>query len=76
MAAARRGGKRPRRTSTPPSGGPPREHWRADGRPKHRFDSQDEANRSSLQLRLEEGADLHPYRCSLCGGWHLGNRAR
>jgi hypothetical protein len=76
MAAYRRGGQRPRRTSAPASGDPPREHWRADGRPKHRFATQDEANRSSLRLRLEVGADLDPYRCGICGGWHLGNQAR
>ncbi len=75
MAKARRGGKR----SAPPRGVAPaasrREHWRADGQPKTRFDSQDEANRVSLQLRLEQGADLDPYRCGFCGGWHLGSRS-
>jgi hypothetical protein len=25
-------------------------------------------------MRLEEGADLHPYLCSYCQGWHLGTR--
>ncbi len=74
MAKARRGGKRSRSPSTPPEGGGPREHWRADGQAKTRFPSQDEANRSALQLRLEESADLDPYRCGFCGGWHLGNR--
>jgi len=52
-----------------------REHWRADGQPKTRFPSRDEANRSALRLRLEAGADLDPYRCGFCGGWHLGNRS-
>jgi len=75
MTASRRGGKHPRRATARQSGAPAREHWRADGRPKHRFASEDEANRSSLQLRLEQGADLDPYRCAFCGGWHLGNRA-
>lgn len=50
-----------------------RAHWRADGQPKTQFASQDEANRASLRLRLEVGADLHPYPCDLCHGWHLGN---
>jgi hypothetical protein len=74
MAKARRGGKRSRRTTgaTPVTSG--REHWRADGQPKTRFPSQDDANRSSLRLRLEQGADLDPYQCGFCGGWHLGNR--
>jgi hypothetical protein len=50
-----------------------REHWRADGMPKTRYPTQAEANRSSLQLRLEAGADLDPYLCRICSGWHLGN---
>jgi len=77
MAKARRGGKRsrpPHRAPEAPTGGSGREHWRADGRPKTRFATRDEANRSSLQARLERGADLDPYRCGFCGGWHLGNR--
>jgi hypothetical protein len=49
-----------------------RDHWRADGRPKVRFRTREEANRSSLRLRLEEGADLDPYLCPFCDGWHLG----
>ena len=44
------------------------------GTAKTRFADEDEANRSSLRLRLETGADLDPYRCSFCGGWHLGGR--
>jgi hypothetical protein len=78
MAKARRGGKRSRPTrpvATSAPGGSGREHWRADGQPKSRFATQDEANRSSLQARLERGADLDPYRCGFCGGWHLGNRS-
>ncbi len=73
MAKARRGGKRGRPSSSDNgrSGG---EHWRADGRPKARFPTQDAANRSALRLRLEEGADLDPYPCQFCGGWHLGSR--
>lgn len=75
MAKARRGHRRPGMPrGTGPGGGAGREHWRSDGQPKSRFASQDQANRASLQLRLEEGADLDPYRCSLCNGWHLGNR--
>ena len=73
MAKARRGRRRRDGTDGSP-GGVGREHWRADGQPKTRFPSQDEANRSALRLRLEAGADLDPYRCGFCGGWHLGNR--
>ncbi len=50
-----------------------REHWRADGEAKTRFGTAAEANRSALRLRLEAGADLDPYQCGWCGGWHLGN---
>ena len=60
MAKARRGGKRQRPTARSAPGASAREHWRADGQPKTRFASEDEANRSSLQLRLEQGADLDP----------------
>jgi hypothetical protein len=76
VAKARRGGKRSRRPTEPAPGGVGREHWRADGQPKTRFASEDEANRSALRLRLEQGADLDPYRCGFCQGWHLGNRSR
>jgi hypothetical protein len=79
MAKARRGGKRsrpPRHADGSPPGGSGREHWRADGQPKTRFPTEEEANRSSLQARLERGADLDPYRCGFCGGWHLGNRSQ
>ncbi len=69
MAKTRRGRRPPR-----PGAGAGREHWRADGQPKARFANPEDANRSSLRLRLEEGADLDPYRCSFCDGWHLGNR--
>ncbi len=78
MAKARRGGKRtrpPRDAPRSDTGASGREHWRADGQPKTRFPTQEEANRSSLQARLERGADLDPYRCGFCGGWHLGNRS-
>jgi hypothetical protein len=74
MAKARRGSKRNRPRPTGAPGGASREHWRADGQPKARFTTPDEANRSALRLRLENGADLDPYRCGFCSGWHLGNR--
>jgi hypothetical protein len=74
MAKARRGGKRSRAATRPQSVGSGREHWRSDGAPKSRFANQADANRSALQLRLEAGADLDPYQCGFCHGWHLGNR--
>ena len=48
-------------------------HWRADGRPKARFSSEQEAHRAAFGYRLEHGVDLSVYRCDVCGGWHLGN---
>ncbi len=72
MARARR--RRPSPGPSAPGGDLGREHWRADGQEKTRFPTADEANRSALRLRLESGADLHPYPCTWCGGWHLGNR--
>lgn len=63
--------RRPRESD---NGGGPREHWRADGAPKTAYSSADEANRYGLQARLEDGVQLEPYVCSICGHWHLGNR--
>ena len=74
MAKARRGRTRHRRPRDPGAGGGPREHWRADGAPKTAYPSSADANRYALQARLEEGVDLDPYTCSICGAWHLGNR--
>jgi hypothetical protein len=74
VAKARRGRKqRPRRTPTGGGGGG-REHWRADGQPKTRYGSADDANRYALHALLEDGAQLDPYVCGICGDWHLGNR--
>lgn len=47
-------------------------HWRYDGQAKVRYRSEEEANKASLGYRLHEGADLLPYKCEFCGGWHLG----
>ena len=47
-------------------------HWRADGQPKARFGSEQEANRAAFSARLDHGAELTAYRCDICGGWHLG----
>ena len=77
MAKARRNRRHPgraRRVADPEA--PRREHWKADGTPKVRFPSSDDANRASLRARLEAGADLLPSPCHFCGGWHLGNQRR
>jgi hypothetical protein len=47
-------------------------HWRTDGTAKTRFPNQQEANRASLQVRLDHGTDVVAYECEYCGGWHLG----
>ncbi|MGH9078517.1 MAG: hypothetical protein ACRDYE_00270 [Acidimicrobiales bacterium] len=72
MAKARRRKPSPRQPAS--AGAIGRQHWRADGAEKTRFRTADEANRSALRLRLESGADLDPYRCDWCDGWHLGSR--
>ncbi len=72
MAKARRG--RRRTGSAPAATESLRAHWRADGTEKRRFPTADAANRAVLHLRLEEGADLHPYPCPYCNGWHLASR--
>ncbi len=74
MAKARRGRRRDREPQRADSGSRPREHWREDGSPKTRYPSRDDANRTALQRLLEDGADLDPYPCSICGAWHLGSR--
>ena len=75
MGKARRGRRRTITRSALPPGRPRLDHWRADGAPKAVFRTQDDANRASLRLRLEEGADLDPYQCGFCRGWHLGGRS-
>jgi hypothetical protein len=74
VAKARRGRKPVRRPRDPDSGSGPREHWRADGAPKTAYSSADDANRYGLQALLEDGVQLEPYVCGICGRWHLGNR--
>ncbi len=74
MAKARRGRKQHRRPSDPDAGDGGREHWRSDGTPKVAYGSADEANRATLQARLEHGVDLEPYTCGICHQWHLANR--
>jgi hypothetical protein len=65
------GRRRPRRS--PPPRRPRLDHWRADGAPKVRFATEQDANRAAFGYRLEHGTDLAAYVCEFCGGWHLGN---
>ncbi len=64
--------RRHRRRQAPP-GRARLPHWRADGQPKARFRTEQEANRAAFGYRLDYGADLAAYECEICGGWHLGN---
>jgi hypothetical protein len=70
VAKARRGRKARRPAGAPTGGG--REHQRADGSPKARYPSADDANRVALRALLEDGVQLDPYVCGVCGAWHLG----
>lgn len=72
----RRGGRRVGTVSDHTASPSGREHFRADGTPKARFDTVDDANRVAFGARLESGADLDPYLCGFCRGWHLGNPGR
>lgn len=42
-----------------------REHVNAHGRPKHRF-----TRRGALEFTSRR-PNLRPYRCSVCGSWHV-----
>ncbi len=48
-------------------------HWRRDGKPKTRFNTPEAAERETLRLAMEQGADLEVYRCEICSRWHLGH---
>ena len=48
----------------------PREHFKADGKPKKAYPSRDQALRV---LAHRKGVSLNAYLCSVCGAWHLGN---
>lgn len=51
-----------------------REHFGPRGKPKRRFATAEEAwdfrrKRNGLKKK-------HAYRCTVCGGWHLGSTAK
>jgi hypothetical protein len=50
-------------------------HWRRDGRPKVRYRTQAEAASVAEERSRESGTELGVYRCTFCGGWHMGGRA-
>ena len=50
-------------------------HWRADGQPKVRFSTRNDALRAAHDRGAESGSELGVYRCDFCGGWHMGKRS-
>jgi hypothetical protein len=50
-----------------------RSHWRADGKPKVRYASQQEALAAAEEQRFHTGADLAVYRCDFCSSWHMSS---
>lgn len=44
-----------------------REHFTYKGRPKVRYDTEEQARTEAKRWKGK-----HAYRCSLCDGWHLG----
>ena len=49
-------------------------HWRADGAPKVRFDTEREAQAVAADRSREAGVVLGVYQCGFCHGWHMGRR--
>lgn len=43
-----------------------------EGKPKWRFDSRSEA-KAILRLEPAKYLNCHPYRCGVCGWFHLGH---
>lgn len=50
-------------------------HWRADGQPKMRYETQRQAIEAAELRGAESGVRLGTYRCAFCAGWHMGRRA-
>jgi len=41
---------------------------------KMRYSSKGQAKQAARQSRAQHGSDLTPYRCPVCGLWHLTKR--
>jgi hypothetical protein len=56
----------------------PRECFNADGKPKVRHKSREDAvqHKRSLIMAGRASASLQVYECKHCGFWHVGNRRR
>lgn len=49
-------------------------HWRADGQPKMRYETERQAMEAAELRGAESGVRLGTYRCAFCAGWHMGRR--
>jgi hypothetical protein len=38
------------------------------------YKSEKTAKLACLEMAKKGSADLEPYQCDLCGGWHIGHR--
>jgi hypothetical protein len=56
----------------------PRQCFNADGNPKVRHKSREDAirHKRSLIMAGRANASLQVYECGVCGYWHVGNRRR
>jgi len=66
--------KPPRREHRPLSIGG--SHWRADGAPKTRFSTRQEAAGAAQHRWMEDRVELNVYQCEYCHGWHMGRSSR
>lgn len=48
-------------------------HYLRSGRPKVRYEHQDDAQRVVIEMRAE-AKDVQAYQCRHCDGFHVGNR--
>lgn len=51
-------------------------HYREDGEPKRGFEWIDEARQASATHFNRDGELVMPYRCKVCGLWHVGHVER
>lgn len=52
------------------------ERWENECLKKKRYDSYFAAERSAKKRGPEAGVELHTYRCSSCGYWHLTKQSQ
>jgi hypothetical protein len=49
-------------------------HWRADGQPKVRYRTRQQALSAAGERSRDAGRTLGVYECAFCRGWHMGKR--